>query len=176
MLVFVVAGAVLASCAAVLWILGARLRASTGVPGGVVLFSDTGYEQVRGFAMVSQRFGLSGMPDYLIKAPEGVLPVEMKSGVMPRGGPYWNHVVQLVVYLLLVEEYYGSVSYGVIKYRDQSVKVVFTQDLRRKVLSLVSEIRRLRTFDIEAIKRSHNMAGRCKGCGFQPVCSEAISR
>jgi CRISPR-associated exonuclease Cas4 len=168
-------GAVLVIGAAVLWIVGGRLRAATGIPGGVVVFSDSGYEGVRGFAMVSRRFGLSGMPDYLIKAPEGVVPVEMKSGRMPRSGPYWNHIVQLVCYLLLVEEYYGSVSYGVIKYSDQSVKVAVTPDLRKRVLGLLSEIRRLRKVEVEAVKRSHEMAGRCRGCGFVPVCSEAIS-
>lgn len=112
----------------------------------------------------------------LVESPEGVVPVEMKSRGIPRGGPYWNHLVQLVVYLLLVEEYYGSVSYGVIKYSDQSVKVLFTPDLRKRVLGLVSEIRWLRKFEVEAVKRSHEMAGRCAGCGFVPLCSEAISR
>jgi len=174
-MLFVAAGAVLVIGAIVLWVLGARLRSATGVSGGVVVFSDTGYERVRGFAMVSQRFGLSGMPDYLIKVPEGVVPVEMKSSKMPRGGPYWNHVMQLAVYWLLVEEYYGSVSYGIIKYSDQSVKVAFTPDLRKRVLILVSEIRRLRKLDVEAVKRSHQSPGRCRGCGFVRVCSEAIS-
>jgi CRISPR-associated exonuclease Cas4 len=175
-MLFIGAGAVLVISAILLWVLGGWLRAAAGVPGGVVVFSDTGYERVRGFAMVSLRFGLSGMPDYLIKAPEGVLPVELKSGKMPRGGPYWNHVVQLAVYWLLVEEYYGSVSYGIIKYSDQSVKIAFTPDLRKRVLGLVSEIRRLRKFEVEAVKRSHELPGRCRGCGFVRVCSEAISR
>jgi len=145
----------------ILWILGGRLRGA--VPGGIIVFSDSGYEHVRGFVMMSRRFGLSGMPDYLIKTPEGVLPVEMKSGEMPRGGAYWNHVVQLTVYLILVEEYYGRVSYGVIKYSDQSVKVAFTRDLRKRVLGLVSEIRRLRKYEVEAVKRSHDLPGRCRG-------------
>lgn len=175
-MLFLGAGAVLVIAAVFLWSFGRLLGRSTGVPGGVVVFSDTGYEQVRGFAMVSRRFGLSGMPDYLVKSPEGVLPVEMKSGRMPRGGPYWNHIVQLVVYMLLVEEYYGGVSYGVIKYSDQSVNVPFTLDSRKRVLGLVSEIRVLRKFEVEAVKRSHEMAGRCAGCGFVPVSSEAISR
>lgn len=168
--------AVLFISAVFLWICGGRLRAGAGIPGGVVLFSDSGYERVRGFAMVSRRFGLSGMPDYLIKAPEGVVPVEMKSGRMPRGGPYWNHIVQLGCYVLLVEEYYETPPYGVIKYSDQSVKVAFTPEVRKKVLALVSDIRRLRKVEVEAVKRSHEIAGRCRGCGFVPVCSEAILR
>jgi CRISPR/Cas system-associated exonuclease Cas4 (RecB family) len=168
-------GAVLTVLALLLWLWGGWLRASTGVPGGVVVFSDTGFERVPGFAMVSKRFGLSGMPDFLIKtAVDGMVPVELKSGLLPRGGPYWNHVVQLVVYLLLVEEYYGKVSYGVIKYRDQSVKVVFRPELRKKVLALVSELRQLRRVEVEAVKRSHTMAGRCSGCAFRPVCDEAL--
>ena len=161
-------------CAFVLWLLGGWLREESGLPGGFVLFSDTGYERLASFSMVSHRLGLVGKPDFLIKTPDGVVPVECKSSLVPVAGPYWNHIVQLGVYLLLVEEHYGWASYGVINYRDGSVKVEFTRGLRTSVLRLLSELKRSQKLDVAAVRRSHDSAARCRGCGYVDVCDEAI--
>ena len=46
---------------------GQRTRRETGLPGGAVLYSDTGPEEATAEPLVSQRFGLVGKPDYLVE-------------------------------------------------------------------------------------------------------------
>jgi CRISPR-associated exonuclease Cas4 len=165
---------IIISCGVVLWFISSWLRRAAGLPDGIVLFSDSGYERLSSFSIVSHRLGLVGKPDYLLRDRQGVVPVEYKATMYPLAGPYWNHLVQLGAYLLLVEEYFGEVSYGVLKYKDRSVKVEFTRELRTKVLGLLRELKESKKSEIAAIKRSHELAGKCASCGFFTVCDEAL--
>jgi hypothetical protein len=46
----------------------------------------------------------SWRPDCLIETTDGLVPVELKSGVCPRSGPHAPHVAQLMTYYVLVED------------------------------------------------------------------------
>src|SRR5256885_6060250 len=69
-----------------------RAGKRSGLPSGQLIYSDTGFavghiapttlneqgvKQER--PLVSQRFGLTGRPDYLVRTDEGIIPVEAKS-------------------------------------------------------------------------------------------------
>lgn len=92
----------------------------------------------------------------------------------PVGGPYWSQLIQLGVYLILVEENYGRVSYGVLKYKDRSVKVQFTQRLRQSVLSVLTELKRVEMMAVEGVARSHNSASKCRKGDFYDVCDQRV--
>lgn len=83
--------------------------------------------------------------------------------------------MQLGVYLILVEENYGRFAYGVLKYRDRSVRVEFTQDLRQRVLGLLAELKRTERTAVEVVSGSHNSASKCRRCGFYDVCTRAVA-
>ncbi len=123
---------------------------------------------------MSHGLRLVGKPDFLIRTREGLIPVEEKSSLAPVGGPYWSQLIQLGVYLILVEENYGRVPYGVLKYKDRSVKVEFTQSLRLSVLSLLTELQRVERVAVEGVARSHNSASKCRKCGFYDVCNQSV--
>ena len=172
-LAFAAAGVLL--CGIILCLFGAWLRGRVGLPAGAVVFSDTGYERVPGVSLVSHKLRLVGKPDFLIRGKEGLIPVEEKSSLAPIGGPYWSQLVQLGAYLILVEENYGRVPFGVLKYKDRSVRVEFTEELRRRVLGLLSDLKRAEGMVVDGVLRSHNSASKCRQCGFSDVCVRKVA-
>lgn len=148
-------------------------RQKTGLPEGAVTYVDTGAWDRCERPLFSDRFRLTGMPDYLVQGPRGVIPVEVKSGAAPRR-PYAAHVLQLAAYCLLVEEKEGRTPpHGIIKYRDRAFEVEFTPGLRTELLNTLDAIRR----DLSArdVARDHAQAGRCRGCGYRDHCDQSLA-
>lgn len=159
--------------ALVVWWLAQRLGRLGGLPRGRVVYTDTGAWGRPEKPLFSRQYQLTGKPDYLVQAGAVVLPVEVKSGAAPAGGPYDSHVFQLAAYCLLVEETYGRrPAYGLIKYADKTLAVDFTAQLKADLLGLLEE---MRAADLaEDVSRSHNSAARCRACGFRDGCGEEI--
>ena len=165
-----------------------RASRRSGLPGGQILYSDTGYavgrispteknkegdRQER--PLISRRFGLIGKPDYLIETDEGIIPIEVKSTKCPANGrAYDSHIMQLAAYCLLVEEAIGQdVPYGIIRYADCEVTLDYTSELRDELIELLEEIEEARL--AVDVHRSHNDAQRCKGCSMRESCDEALA-
>ena len=122
--------------------------------------------------LFSDRYRLTGRPDYLVRTRRGVVPVEVKSGTSPPQ-PYLAHILQLAAYCLLVEEQEGRAPpYGILKYRDQAFEIDFTSGLRSELLDMIDDIRYdLRAHDVE---RSHDEPARCQGCGYREQCKQRL--
>jgi CRISPR-associated exonuclease Cas4 len=176
-------------CAAlVAWLAaGARSRGS-GLPGGKLIYSDTGFAVGRVAPvvtgaegerqerpLVSRRHGLTGRPDYVVRTREGLVPVEAKSARRPAGGvPYDSHLMQLAAYCLLCEDALGArVPYGVVRYADGEVRVDYTTELRDALLALLSEMREAR--EAEEVHRSHSEPRRCARCSYREACDESLA-
>ena len=134
--------------------------------------NEQGVKQER--PLVSQRYGLTGRPDYLVRTDEGIIPVEAKSTRCPANGrPYDSHIMQLAAYCLLVEDVLGAdVPYGVVRYADEEVAVDYTPELREELIALLEEMNDARLAD--DVHRSHDDARRCKGCSMRESCDEAL--
>jgi CRISPR-associated exonuclease Cas4 len=160
----------------------------TGLPSGRLIYSDTGnpvatlgplIESERGVKqerpLVSQVYGLTGRPDYLVRTSDGIVPVEAKSTKCPASGrPYDSHVMQLAAYCLLVESTLAAeVSYGVIKYSDREIIVDYTEELRDELITLLKEMRAAR--EAEDVHRSHQDIRRCSKCSMREVCTESLA-
>jgi CRISPR-associated exonuclease Cas4 len=155
-----------------LFLLARRGRQRSGVPAGDVIYSDT-WQRVEQ-PLFSRKLGLTGRPDYLVEHSGCLVPVEVKSAAAPPDGPYDSHVFQLAAYCVLVAEHYGRrPARGYIRYPDRSYVVEFTAALERQVLGLLEQMRA--EAEAEDVHRSHNSAARCRGCGYQEVCDEALS-
>jgi CRISPR-associated exonuclease Cas4 len=156
---------------------GRRLRATTGLPAGEIVYTDTGAWEVVEQPLLSRRYGLVGKPDYLVRVRTGrhemLIPVEVKSGRQPRR-PAANHILQLATYCLLVEDVHKQQpAYGLIHYADATIQIAYTQELRRAVLDAAEAIRRARR--APQVARSHQEPGRCHGCGYRHGCgAEAL--
>jgi CRISPR-associated exonuclease Cas4 len=149
------------------------LRRRSGLPAG-----EIAYEDMSGAAsaeLYSATYGLSGKPDYLLETDDGLVPVEVKSSHAPRNGkPYPSHVMQLAVYFLLVEEDLDELPpYGLLRYRDCTMRIENTKRLRKELLAVVAEMQALLE-DGEA-QRSHQIARRCAGCSVAYACDERLA-
>jgi CRISPR-associated exonuclease Cas4 len=159
-----------------LWRLGLRTHKATGLPTGEVVYTDTGaWEQVPK-PLLSRRYGLVGKPDYLVWVRAGqqmtLVPVEVKSRRRPAVTPD-GHILQLATYCLLVEDVHKvRPAYGLLHYADATLKIPYTDDLRRTVLEIAEAIRRART--APDLHRDHDDPARCRGCGYAHACGEVV--
>ena len=160
--------------AAGLWLLvrAHSRRVQTGLPGGRVVYSDTGMWRRCEAPLFSSRYRLTGRPDYLVQERGRIIPVEVKpQRAIAR--PYLSDILQLGAYCLLVEETQGRTPpYGILKYRDRTFAIDFTPALRQAVLDTLMAIRS----DLQAddVHRSHEEPARCAGCGVRAYCDERL--
>ena len=160
--------------ALLLWFLAGRARQASGLPAGEVAYTDTGGWGRVEKPLFSRRLRLTGKPDYLVRDGAGYVPVEVKSGRAPGGGPRESHVVQLAAYCALVAETTGRrPSFGLIKYADKTLRIEFTPALESELIYLLDEIRADERAD--TVARSHSSAARCRACGFNEVCDERLA-
>jgi CRISPR-associated exonuclease Cas4 len=158
------------------WLLfwSSRLRGSSGLPAGEVLYADTGAWGRPERPLFSARLQLTGKPDYLVRTGAEIVPVEVKSGRAPAGGAHPGHVLQLAAYCALVAEAYGQrPTYGLIKYVDQLWRVPFTPALEQELWAVLADMRA----DAEAdeVDRSHTTPARCVACGLRDACAERLA-
>lgn len=119
----------------------------------------------------SERYGLTGRPDYILERGGEIIPVEVKSGRKPKG-PLFSHVLQVAAYCLLLEEEGNKVSHGILRYGDMEHEVEFDAELRSILLGKVKEMRRLRTS--EDVHRNHHRPGKCHSCSRREMCLERL--
>jgi CRISPR-associated exonuclease Cas4 len=147
-------------------------RREAGLPAGRVTYVDTGAWNRCDRPLFSHRMRLTGRPDYLVRNKQYVIPVEVKSGGAPRQ-PYAAHVLQLAAYCLLVEEQEGRAPpYGILKYDDRAFEVDYTAALRAELLDTLAALRH--HLGARDVKRNHEQAGRCRGCGYREQCAERL--
>ena len=158
---------------AILLAASSRFGRKSGMPRGEVIYEDAsgrGQEQ-----FVSKRLLMAGKPDYLMKDRNGdLIPVEVKSSNAPRAGrPYESHLMQLAAYFLLLEDVLQRpVPYGLIRYRNRTLRVANTNELRARLMDVIAQMRRLMTRDVA--RRNHNRPQRCSRCSVAHACDERL--
>ncbi|MGH9855470.1 MAG: CRISPR-associated protein Cas4 [Blastocatellia bacterium] len=164
---------VLLSVGIALLAISRRLRQESGVPRGEVLYDDTSGRAREQF--FSKRLLMAGKPDYLVKDRNGnLIPVEVKSGNAPRTGrPYESHLMQLAAYFLLIEDaLQRPAPYGLIRYRNRTLRVANTDELRERLMDVVAQMRALLARGEP--HRNHNRAQRCSRCSMAHACDERL--
>lgn len=149
------------------------LRRRSGLPAGEIIYEDASGKNSR--VLISQHYGLRGKPDYLLADDAGgVVPVEVKSGLLPKSRrPPRSHALQLAVYFILVEDdLQRHVSYGLIRYRNGELRVENTDELRAELLEIVEEMRD--ALLAEEAHRSHAETRRCAACSMAHACDERL--
>ena len=149
-----------------------KQRREAGLPGGRVIYSDTGNWGEIERPLYYQPLKLTGKPDYLVRQNGIIIPVEVKSGRAPDT-PYDSHIFQLASYCLLVEKTYNKrPPYGIIHYNDRDFAVDYTPELEFALMELLADMRRdERKMEVE---RSHEQSARCTSCGFRDICDESL--
>jgi CRISPR-associated exonuclease Cas4 len=154
-----------------------RRKRSGGIPGGRVIYTDT-----RSWGPVEKPLfdpitGLAGKPDYLVEKGEQIIPVEVKSSRV-IDSPLDSHIYQLAAYCLLVHRVmekrppYGILHYPRSTKTGRTYAIDYTPQLEAALLDLLGEMRQQeRRRDI---KRSHELAARCSGCGYRSICDQRL--
>ena len=150
------------------------LKRAGGLPPGKIVYEDV--SQRAREPLRAARYGLRGKPDYLLQTEDDeLIPVEVKaSDAPPTGKPYDSHVLQLAAYFLLVEETFDEPApYGLIRYRNRSLRVLNAPPLRARLLNT---LRRMRAqLASGAARRNHTQASRCARCSVAHACDERLS-
>ncbi len=158
-----------------LWQRSREARAASGLPRGKVVYADMDGARPPDGPLISRQWRLIGKPDYLIASGKHIIPVEVKSGSLPRSGePYPGHVLQLAAYCLLVEDTYGRrPPFGYIRYQDATVQVPYTRELRSLLLDTLAAMEQAAT--ARSVPRSHEDPWRCARCGLAHACDQRLS-
>jgi CRISPR-associated exonuclease Cas4 len=142
---------------------GRSMRRSRGLSQGKTVSLDK-------LTLRSQRLGLTGRPDRILKADGSIIIEEWKSSRQLRP---W-HRAQMGVYFLLVEEQFRiRPTYGFIVCGDGTRhRIDNTDDLRAWVLYMAGEIQSLRAVPDQPIEVRPN-PGQCRPCGMRGHCGQA---
>jgi CRISPR-associated exonuclease Cas4 len=155
-----------------LFFISGRQRRATGLPGGRVIYTDTGAWGKVEKPLFDRELGLTGKPDYLVEQDGRTIPVEVKSGRTPEA-PYDSHIFQLAAYCRLVETAtHKRPPYGIIHYPDRNFAVDYTPQLESALLDLLADMRR--DEGRGEVHRSHEDPHRCRRCGFCEICDERL--
>ncbi len=121
----------------------------------------------------SEKYGLTGRPDYIIKLKDQLIPVEEKKGRTPRG-PLFSHILQVAAYCLLIEETEGRApSHGLLKYPEHEHDIEYDEDLKKVLLEKLEEMRKV--IEKGDAHRNHNRPGKCLNCSRREVCPERLA-
>jgi CRISPR-associated exonuclease Cas4 len=98
--------------------------------------------------------------------------VEVKPG-RNESEPHDSHLLQVLAYCLLLEESEGKPPpYGLLRYSSDTFKVDYNKETRAYLLGVMDEVRRAA---LEAdVHRNHEMAQRCRACGYRSICEESL--
>jgi CRISPR-associated exonuclease Cas4 len=150
-----------------------RFERKSGMPRGEVFYEDaSGQAQEQFF---SKRLLMAGKPDYLMKDRNGdLIPVEVKSSNAPRAGrPYESNLMQLAAYFLLLEDVLERPTpYGLIRYRNRTLRVANSDELRARLMEVIAQMRGLMARG--GARRTHNRAQRCSRCSVAHACNERL--
>jgi CRISPR-associated exonuclease Cas4 len=143
------------------------LRARLGVAAGSIVSADD--SRLRAPNLYSERLGLVGRCDHLMREGGVYLPVEQKPTAQRL---HDSHVLQVGALCLLIQDVYGRrPPYGIVVLAGgRQERVPFSTDLERRVRSTMGQMRR-----ILAAGRPPGrewVAAKCCACGYHPVCWE----
>jgi hypothetical protein len=97
----------LLAAALVLFVKHRRNLVLGGLPFGELVAADN--EEQECPVLVSQRYGLKGRPDALVRTDAGaIIPIERKRTLAPPRGRYDSGLFQAISYGILVEDDYGQ--------------------------------------------------------------------
>jgi CRISPR-associated exonuclease Cas4 len=141
---------------------GEKLGIETGT--AVVYNDDSRTSEL----LQDSKTGLRGRPDQIVIIENEIIPVEQKTGKIPKK-PHFSHKLQLYAYLHLVSEITNKTSYGILRYGDEQLhKIKWNDDRKAELMGHLKEVQRLMVEG--GAKRNHSRVGKCKSCSRKHRC------
>jgi CRISPR-associated exonuclease Cas4 len=118
--------------------------------------------------------GLRGRPDQIVIVDGEFIPVEQKTGRIPKS-PHRSHKMQVLAYLHLVEVNTNrQTPYGVLKYGNENIhQILWDQENKDSLFNAIAEVQRLMVQG--DAKRNHNRPGKCKNCSRNYACPDVLT-
>ncbi|MBW2965557.1 CRISPR-associated protein Cas4 [Candidatus Woesearchaeota archaeon] len=121
----------------------------------------------------SDELELTGIIDRIEEYQTGSVPIELKTGSMPKQGVWPGHRIQIAAYALLLEEKFKQpIKEGFVHYLDQNEKrhIAINPFLKQEVKELKEKVRLLlNTPELPKINENSN---KCKVCGLKDQCND----
>ncbi|MBW2981914.1 CRISPR-associated protein Cas4 [Candidatus Woesearchaeota archaeon] len=114
---------------------------------------------------------LTGIIDRVEEYKEGSVPIELKTGSMPKEGVWPGHRIQIAAYALLLEEKLKQpIKEGFIHYLDKDIKrqISINPFLKQEVKDLKEKVRNLLNSSEIPEKTENN--NKCRVCGLKDKC------
>ena len=136
---------------------------------GDIRYSDGGDS----FLLEDENTGLRGRPDQITRIGEDLIPVELKTGKIPKK-PHKSHQFQILAYLHLIESMTGDAPpFGFLRYGTESVySIEWNQKEREKLFDVIKEIQQVSVKG--GAKRDHNRPGKCESCSRREDCPDRL--
>ena len=146
------------------------LSRKRGLPSGAVIYDDLLHDGTPIRPFFSEKYGLAGKPDLIIRRGNALIPMEVKS-TPGAERPYPSHILQLAAYCLLIEETFGiRPEYGIIRCRDKEFEIPYDEQLRNRLLSVMD---RMREEDpANEMPPVCTNRQKCRHCGFADACEK----
>ena len=141
------------------------------VEGSEVAYSDD--EESAGL-LVDKSTGIRGRPDQIVVIDGEFIPIEQKTGRVPKR-PHDSHRHQLLAYIHLVEvNTKRTTPYGILRYGNENIhQIMWDDEARKELYNEVQEIQRLMVNG--GAKRNHKRAGKCQNCSRKYACPESLA-
>ncbi len=141
------------------------------VEGTEVAYSDD--EESAGL-LVDKLTGIRGRPDQIVVIDGEFIPIEQKTGRVPKR-PHDSHRHQLLAYIHLVEVNTKRITpYGILRYGNENIhQIMWDDEAKNELYSEVQEIQRLMVNG--GAKRNHKRAGKCQNCSRKYACPESLA-
>jgi CRISPR-associated exonuclease Cas4 len=118
--------------------------------------------------------GLRGRPDQIVIVDGEFIPVEQKTGRIPKS-PHRSHKMQVLAYLHLVEiNTKRPTPYGVLRYGNENLhQIPWDQENKETLFNAIAEVQRLMVQG--DAKRNHNRPGKCNNCSRNYACPDVLT-
>lgn len=138
--------------------------------GTEVAYSD---DESTSDLLVDGKTGLRGRPDQIVIIDGEFIPVEQKTGKVPKR-PHDSHSMQVLAYAHLIETTTGRAPpYGILRYGEEDLHVI-DWNAKTKV-SLFERIKTIQQVMAQGgAARNHNRPGKCKNCSRRYACPDPL--
>lgn len=145
-----------------------QMKRSIGFRSAKLIYIDK-QEEVKqngvtyGKLLRSEKYGLSGKPDYIYQLGNELIPLELKSSKVEDNSPLYKDVMQLAAYFLIMEEVYGKkILRGRIVYQNTMFEVYNRRQLKRELLELLKNMHMMENGSFHPdVKPSYAMCRHC---------------